>query len=36
MDARVTLSNGRTIKENGGGTVVFRGKQVNFEVVLEI
>jgi hypothetical protein len=27
MNARATLSNGRTVKENGGGTVVFRVKQ---------
>jgi hypothetical protein len=36
MNARATLSNGRTVKENGGGTVVFRATQDNFEAVLEI
>jgi hypothetical protein len=36
MNARVTLSNGRIGKENGGGTVVVLATQDNFEVVLEI
>jgi hypothetical protein len=34
MNARVILSNGRTVKENGGGTVVIRVTQHNSEVVL--
>jgi hypothetical protein len=36
MNARATLSNGRIVKENGGGKVVVRATQDNFEVVLEI
>jgi hypothetical protein len=36
MNARATLSNGRTVEENGGGTVVVGATQENFEVVLEI
>jgi hypothetical protein len=36
MNARATLSNGRTVKQNGGGTVVVRATQDNFEEVLEI
>jgi hypothetical protein len=30
MNARATLSNGRTAKENGGVTVVVRAMQDNF------
>jgi hypothetical protein len=30
------MQNGRTFKENGGGTVVVRATQDNFEVVLEM
>jgi hypothetical protein len=36
MNARATLSNGKTVKENGSGTVVVRAVQDNFEVLLEI
>jgi hypothetical protein len=38
VSARATLSNGRTVKQNGGGTVVFRATQDirNFEMVFEI
>jgi hypothetical protein len=36
MSATATLSNGRTVKENGGGKVVVLAVQNNFEVVLEI
>jgi hypothetical protein len=36
MNAIATLSNGRTVTDNGGGTVVFRATQDNFEVVFEI
>jgi hypothetical protein len=36
MNARATLSNGRTIKGNGGGAVVIRVTQDKFEVVLEV
>jgi hypothetical protein len=36
MNARATLSNCRTVKENGGGTVVFRATQDIFEVALKI
>jgi hypothetical protein len=35
MNARATLWNGGTGKENGGGTAVVRATQDNFEVVLE-
>jgi hypothetical protein len=35
MNTRATLSNGRTVKENGE-MVVVREMQFNFEVVLEI
>jgi hypothetical protein len=31
-----TFSNGRTIKENGGGTAVVQATQDNSEAVLEI
>jgi hypothetical protein len=36
MNSRITLWNGRTGKENGGGTAVVLPKQDNFEVLLEI
>jgi hypothetical protein len=36
MNARATLSNGRTVKEIGKGTVVIRAKQDDSEVVMEI
>jgi hypothetical protein len=36
MNARITLSNIRTVKENGGGTVLVLATQDNFDVVLEI
>jgi hypothetical protein len=36
MNARATLSNGGTVEENGGGTVVVGATHENFEVVLEI
>jgi hypothetical protein len=36
MDARATLSNGRTVKEDEVGTVVLRATQDNSEVLLEI
>jgi hypothetical protein len=36
MNARVTLLNGRTVKENGDGMVVIQATQDDFEVVLEI
>jgi hypothetical protein len=36
VNARATLLNGRTVKENGDGTVIIRATQNNFEVVLEI
>jgi hypothetical protein len=36
MNARATLSNERTVKENGSGVVVIRGMQDNFEVVFRI
>jgi hypothetical protein len=36
MNARATLSKSKPVKENGGGTVVVRATQDNFEVVLEI
>jgi hypothetical protein len=36
MNAEATLSNGSAVKENGGGTVFLRGRQYNFEVVLEM
>jgi hypothetical protein len=36
MNARVTLLNGRTVKENGDGIVVIQETQDNFEVVLKI
>jgi hypothetical protein len=36
MNARAALSNGREVKENGGGTVVLRATEDNFEVALEI
>jgi hypothetical protein len=36
MNARATLSNGRTAKENGGGMVVAQATQNNSEVVPEI
>jgi hypothetical protein len=29
------LSNGRTVKQNGGGTVSFDQRKIIFEVVLE-
>jgi hypothetical protein len=35
MNIRAILLNGRTVKENGGGKVVLRATQGNFEVVLE-
>jgi hypothetical protein len=35
MNARATLLNGKTVKENGGGTVVVREMQDNSEVLLE-
>jgi hypothetical protein len=36
MNASATLSNGRTVKGNGGGTVAVRTTQDNFEALLEI
>jgi hypothetical protein len=36
MNARVTLLNGKEVKENGGRTVVVQAMQDNFEVVMEI
>jgi hypothetical protein len=36
MNVSGTLSNDRTVKENGGGTVVVRASQDNFEVIMEI
>jgi hypothetical protein len=36
MNARATLSNGMTVEQNGGGTVVTGGTQENFDVVQEI
>jgi hypothetical protein len=36
MNARATLSNGRAVTENGGGTTDVRAAENNFEVVLEI
>jgi hypothetical protein len=36
MNARATLSNGKTVKINGGGAVVLRATHDNFEVVLKI
>lgn len=36
MNAWATLLNGRTIKENGGGTAVVQATQDNSEAVLEI
>jgi hypothetical protein len=36
MNARATLSNCRTVKENGDGTIVVQAMQDNFEVALEI
>jgi hypothetical protein len=36
MNARSTLSNDSTVKANGGGTVVVRTMQDNFEVVVGI
>jgi hypothetical protein len=36
MNARATLSNGKTVKRISGGTVVILETRDNFEVVLEI
>jgi hypothetical protein len=36
MNARATLTNGRTVKKNGSGMVVVQAMQDNFEVVLVI
>jgi hypothetical protein len=36
MNTRATLLNVRTVKENGGETVVVRATQENVEVILEI
>jgi hypothetical protein len=36
MNARVTLSNGTTVKENGDRTIVFQAKHDKFEVVFKI
>jgi hypothetical protein len=36
MNAKATLSNGRTFKENGKETVVVRATQDNYDVVMEI
>jgi hypothetical protein len=33
MNARATLSNGRTVKKNGGGTVVVRATQDNLHIL---
>jgi hypothetical protein len=36
MNVRATLSNDRTVKANGGGTVVIRATQDIFEAIVEI
>jgi hypothetical protein len=36
MNAIATLSNGRIVEGNGGGTVVIRATKDNFEVALKI
>jgi hypothetical protein len=36
MNTRATLLNGRTVNVHGGGMVVIRAMQDNFEVILEI